>query len=150
MKATSLAVSNNILYRAKKENIHVTPMKLQKLLYYFCVKYMRETKMYPLSEYFQVWKYGPVLQSVYAEFKPYGSSNITDFARNSAGRAKMVDEEANPCLRSSLDSVWSILKNYSGVYLSEKTHQKGSGWYTAYQRGEEVISEEDIMNDTTF
>lgn len=150
MRATALVLCNNILHRAKKEKIPVTPMKLQKLLYYVCVKYMQETRKYPLAEPFEVWKYGPVLPSVYAEFSPYGSSKITDFARNGMKKAKMVDEKANPVLYGALEYVWHKLKGYTGVELSERTHQKGSGWYAAYQRNEEVIQEEDILHDTTL
>ena len=150
MRATALVLSNNILHRAKKENVPVTPMKLQKLLYYVCAKYMKETNRYPLSEPFEVWKYGPVIPSVYAEFKPYGSSKITDFARNGAGRAKMVDEEENPILHGALEYVWHTFKGFTGVALSERTHQRGSGWYAAYQRNEEVIQEEDILKDATL
>jgi len=74
-------------------------MKLQKLLYYVCVKYVQETEKMPISENFEVWKYGPVLPSVYAEFKPYGSRPIDGFARNAKGDAKKVNENANPILK---------------------------------------------------
>lgn len=150
MRATALVLSNNILYRAKNEKVPVTPMKLQKLLYYVCVKYMKDTNEYLLSETFEVWKYGPVIPSVYAEFKPYGSSKIKDFTRNAKGKAKMIDEDEYPALHGAIEYVWHTLKGFSGIELSERTHKKGSGWYAAYQRDDTVISEDDIRNDTTI
>lgn len=150
MRAAATVLSNNILVRAKRENIKVTPMKLQKLLYYVCVKYVQETGSSPISEHFEVWKYGPVAASVYAEFKPFGSSPITSFAQNAKGKAKMVDEEYNPTLRLCIDYVWNKLKSCSGVELSARTHQSGSGWYSAFQKDEEAISTEEMRNDSTI
>ena len=79
MKAVATVLSNNILFRAKKDHIPVTPMKLQKLLYYVCVKYVQDTGTTPIAEPFLVWKYGPVAPSVYAEFKSYGSKPIKSY-----------------------------------------------------------------------
>lgn len=150
MKAVATVLSNNILVRAKNENIKVTPMKLQKLLYYICVKYVKEVGDTPISEQFEVWQYGPVIPSVYSEFKPFGSSPIKQFARNAKGIAKMVDEEANPILTDCINYIWSRYKNYSGIDLSRKTHQRGSGWFSAYQNDREVISIEEMNDDTTI
>ena len=150
MRASATVLCNNILFRAKKEKISVTPMKLQKLLYYVCVKYVKETGHLPISEHFEVWKYGPVLATVYAEFKPFGSSPIKEYAVNAKGKSRMVDEDCNPLLSSCIDYVWRKLKSYSAVELSQRTHQKGSGWYAAFQRDQDAISTEDMKNDTTL
>lgn len=125
-------------------------MKLQKLLYYVCVKYVKETGTSPLLERFETWPYGPVLPSVYSEFKVYGSSPIRNFAHNAEGKSKMVDEDANPILSSCINYVWHRLKFFDGVELSKRTHQKGSGWYAAYQRDSDIITEEDMRNDATI
>lgn len=150
MRATASVLSNNILYRAKKEDIKVTPMKLQKLLYYVCVLYVKKTGRLPIAEHFEVWKYGPVVASVYAEFKPFGSFPITSFALNAKKEAMMVDEDYNPNLRDCLNYAWNNLKHLSGIQLSQRTHQKGSGWYAAFQKNEDVISMEDMKNDCTI
>lgn len=150
MKAVATVLCNNILVRAKKEKIQVTPMKLQKLLYYVCVKYVQETGKNPISESFEVWEYGPVVPSVYAEFKPYGSGCIKSFSRNAKGDSKKVDEDANPTLRKCLEYVWGKFKYFPGIELSKLTHQNGSGWYTAFQRDDEIISVKDMEHDTTI
>ncbi len=150
MKAVATVLSNNILVRARRENIKVTPMKLQKLLYYVCVKYVKETGDLPVSEPFEVWQYGPVVPSVYSEFKPYGASPIKQLAKNAKGRAMIVDEDANPTLTDCINYVWSRFKNYTGIELGRRTHLKGSGWYAAFQRDDEVITSEDMLNDTTI
>lgn len=150
MRASATVLCNNILVRAKNENIPVTPMKLQKLLYYVCVKYVKETGNLPISEHFEVWKYGPVVASAYAEFKPFGSSPITEYAKNAKGKSTMVDEESNPVLKDCLDFVWHKLKGLSGIELSERTHRRGSGWYSAFQAEHSAISTEEMQNDRTL
>ena len=85
MKAVATVLSNNLLIRARQENIKVTPMKLQKLLYYVCVKYVKETGEMPVSEPFEVWQYGPVIPSVYHEFKSFRAAGINKFARDAKG-----------------------------------------------------------------
>lgn len=150
MKAVATVLSNNILIRANREKISVTPMKLQKLLYYVCVKYVKETGTSPISEQFEVWPYGPVVPSVYSEFKPYGASPIKKLAKNALGESNMVDEGANPLLTDCINYIWDSLKTFNGIELGRRTHLKGSGWYAAFQRDDEVISLEDMKNDATI
>lgn len=150
MRASATVLSNNILMRGKMDDIKITPMKLQKLLYYICVMYVKETGHLPISEHFEVWQYGPVLASVYAEFKPFGASPITKYALNAKGKARIVDESCNPVLSSCIEYVWNKFKKTSAVDLSRRTHQKGSGWYAAFQRNDDAIKTEDMKNDTTL
>lgn len=150
MRASATVLSNNILMRGKQDDEKITPMKLQKLLYYVCVMYVKEVGHLPISEHFEVWQYGPVLASVYAEFKPFGASPITKYALNAKGKARIVDESCNPVLSSCIEYVWSKFKRTSAVDLSKRTHQKGSGWYAAFQRNDDAIKTEDMKNDTTL
>ncbi len=150
MKASVQSLCNNILSRAHKEKINVTPMKLQKLLYYVCVKYVKETGISPIHEKFEVWKYGPVVPSVYFEFKPFGSLPIKGFSYNAKKKSMMIDENANPMLKLCINYVWEKFKTYDGVDLAKRTHQEGSGWRTAYLSGKEIISTEEMKNDETL
>lgn len=150
MAASATILSNNILVRARKSHSDITPMKLQKLLYYTCVRYAKETGKLPISERFEVWQYGPVVPSVYTEFKSFGSTPIKKFAVNADGKAQMVDESFNPVLQDCLDYVWDNFSCFSGVELSRRTHLKGSGWYSAFQRNGDYITTEEMKNDDTI
>ena len=150
MKAVATVLSNNLLIRARQENIKVTPMKLQKLLYYVCVKYVKETGEMPVSEPFEVWQYGPVIPSVYHEFKSFRAAGINKVARDAKGEASVVDEDSSAILTDCINFVWSRLKHFTGIELGQRTHQKGSGWYKAYQRDDEIITLEDMKGDTTI
>ena len=149
MRALATVLCNNILQRGEQEGIDISPMKLQKLLYFVCRDYVRETGQMPISEDFEVWQYGPVLPSVYGEFKTFGARPITCYAKDASGRSYKVSERDNPTLARVIDVVWAKYKNFSGIDLSKKTHQSGSGWYCAYMAGREKISLEDLKNDGT-
>ena len=150
MKTTAQDLSNNILYRAKKEKVSVSPMKLQKLLYYVCVKYVKETGVYPIFERFEPWPYGPVIPSIYFEFKSYGCSPIKTYCKDAKGNSRMVDEDVNPTLKYCLDVIWQKFKTFTGIQLSERTHQRSSGWYAAYQKNGEIITTEEMQKDGTI
>lgn len=149
MKALVANLCNNILERGNKENIGISPMKLQRLLYFVCRDYVRRTGQKPISEDFEVCQYGPVIPSVYGMFRFFGASPIRGYAQDAFGKSYKVSERDNPVLASSLDTVWAKYKRLNGIELSQKTHQKGSGWYRAYMDGRDKISLEDIKNDTT-
>lgn len=149
MKALATNLCNNVLVRGNREDISITPMKLQKLMYYICRDYVKRMGESPISEDFEVWQYGPVLPSVYGEFKAFGSKPITGYAKDAEGQSYQVDEKSNPTLSNVIDIVWAKYKRLSGIDLSKKTHQENSGWYRAYMEDRTKISLEDMKNDTT-
>ena len=151
MKALATDLSNNILERGKIDGIKITPMKLQKILYYVCRDYVKATGQMPIGEQFEVWQYGPVLSSVYGEFKDFKDRPITSYAKNANGRSYKVSENDNPTLMRIIDIAWAKYKNLTGIQLSKMTHGSGSGWIRAYLRGGggSLITVEDMKNDTT-
>lgn len=139
MKISATVLCNNILIRSWRDSVPISPMKLQRILYYICVKYAQNTGNSPISEDFEVWKYGPVVPSVYAKFNCFGKRPIKTFSKNAGGNIQIMDEELAPRLSAIIDEVWNQLKHYSGIELSKKTQQKNSGWYLAYQNNLEAI-----------
>jgi len=81
MPMSASVVCNNILTRAFQENIPVSPMKLQKLMYFVSCEYVKATGKDLLSENFGVWQYGPVLPSLYDEFKSFTISPSPNMQR---------------------------------------------------------------------
>lgn len=122
-------------------------MKLQKLLYYVCRDYAQRTGDTPITELFEVWKYGPVLPSVYGQFQSFRADPITEYAKDAMGRSKKVSEDKNPVLAEVLDIVWAKYKRYSGRQLSAMIHEKNSGWYAAYVQSRTIITVEDMIHD---
>lgn len=147
MRASSTVLCNNILVRGVNQGEKITPMKLQKLMYFICRDYAKQYRVSPISEQFEVWQYGPVLPSVYSEFKPFGANPITEYARDAQGAAYMVSERDNPDLAHIIDNVWQKYRFKTGMELSRITHKPESGWYRAYTEGRQYITEEDLISD---
>ena len=142
---TALNVANNILRRAFDEDIDVTPMKLQKLIFFTYCEYLKKTKKPLFAERFGVWRYGPVLESVYSEFKQYRANHIDKFAKDCDGKVFVANESNDRQLKSALDAVWDKYKDYDGIALSKITHQRDSAWYKALEDGREYIDDSDIL-----
>lgn len=151
MAYSPTVVANNILARAFAENRLVTPMKLQKILFFVASQYAKKTKGASLLETpFQTWAYGPVEYSVYDEFKSFSKTQITKYARDAAGNALVVNEAEDPYLREALDEVWAATRDKGAVYLSKLTHAEGSAWDRAYQEDRPILSDADILADNTY
>lgn len=145
-------VANNVLYRANRSEprVTVTPMKLQKVLYFVASEYAKKTGRSLFSEHFQTWEYGPVLQSVYREFKPFSKSAIDAYAKDAAGRAYMADESDDPDLGQALDRVWGAAKGHTATALSRITHAENSAWDKAYQGNKAFLDDDDVKEDRTY
>lgn len=91
-----------------------------------------------------------VVRSVYDEFKGFGGSPITSYARDAQGNAYAANEDSNPPLKQALDEVWSHMKNYTAVQLSRITHIPGSAWSKANAGNKRFVGSRDMANDHTF
>ena len=146
---TAINVANSILVKSFSENIDITPMKLQKIIYFVYRDYMKETNGQELfEERFETWKYGPVLPSVYREFRKYSSNAIRRYATEFDGKTVMtVNEDSSPIFRKILNQVWEQCKKFDGIYLSSITHREGSAWRKAADRNDCYLSAQDIMQE---
>lgn len=150
MSMSPLVVCNNILSRSFDEKIDISPMKLQKLLYFIACEYYKKTNSSLFSEPFEVWKYGPVLSSIYSEFKSYGKEPITAYAKDAKGNSYKINENVEPTLKASIDSIWNSFKGMNAIALSQITHKEGSAWSCAYENYSDVIDFRKMKEDTTY
>ena len=135
-------VANNFIQRGKQEGIDITPLKLQKLVYFLYKKYLQLTGEQLFSERFETWKYGPVVPSIYAEFGTYGDNSIKSFAQDSQGNSFVVVEKG--VFGEAIDSVWEMYKGYSGIALSELTHLNNTAWSKAKKAERQYLDDEEI------
>lgn len=147
---SALNVGNSILKRGFEENIDITPMKLQKLIYLVYKKYYQDTEKSLFSEPFEVWKYGPVVRSVYDEFKDYKANAIRRYAEENDKAVLIVNEELSVNFKKAMDYVWDKYKRYDGIPLSEMTHRKGTAWWKAAKAEKPYLSDEDIAEEGEF
>ena len=144
VSANSLA--NTLLKKSFEENINITPMKLQKLIYFIYKRHLKNFNEKLFEEAFLVWRYGPVLASVYDEFKSFGSERITRFAKDANQNVYVINESATDIMES-INEIWESYKNYDGVSLSIMTHQPGTAWSKAVNSHLNILCDEDIKNE---
>lgn len=150
MMVSALSVGNTILKRGQAEDINITPLKLQKLIYIVYKEYYKRTDRALFPERFEAWKYGPVIQSMYDTFKIYGVNAITEMGASPDGYVYTVKQNSSNVFTYVLDDVWSKYKRYSGIELSEMTQQPGGAWYKAVTTKSELLKDEDIKEEKNF
>lgn len=128
--STELLVANSILSLSFEKGHSISPMKLQKLMYFVYKRYLKQNRRSLFDEYFQVWQYGPVLPSIYHEFKDYKARGITDYAYSDfdENRNVFVISESSRDFHEALEFVWGKYRNYDGIELSELTHRDNTAW----------------------
>lgn len=144
------ALANTILRMGNEENISISPMKLQKLMYFVCAEYARRTGETLISESFCVWQYGPVLTSIYDEFKSFHGNPIDRYAKNSDGKSYALNRHSLEDVYDVIDDIWNEYSGFTAMELSRRTHTDGSGWSRAYERHSSVITLNDMIEDDTF
>ena len=121
---TAKEVAGYIISEIKKqmtglqpEEFDVTPLKLQKLLYYVQGYSLALTGKPAFADKIEAWKYGPVVDSVYQEYKRYNKSIIP----YDEIKEEEIQDEA---LREVIRLVLSDKLCYSGGTLARATHNE--------------------------
>ncbi len=128
----SKAVANYFLGLAEREGESLDPMKLQKLVYFAHGWHLAVTGEPLIDDIVEAWQYGPVIPTIYHEFKEFGRGAITRRARRvviSGSKIRFVFPELDPSVDTELlDRVWDAYGGTSGVQLSNLTHAAGTPW----------------------
>lgn len=130
------SIANYFLELAAASGESLNPIKLQKLVYYAHGWYSGYTKKPLIDEAVEAWQYGPVIPSLYHEFKRFGSGVIRGKAVEYVGFGSpaAVIPPADPDIRKFLTNVWNSYGRYTGVALSEMTHASGTPWDTTWSK----------------
>ena len=122
------AVANFFL--AKSDEI--TQMKLHKLLYYAQGWYLAVVGKPLLNETITVWKYGPVVPSLYYDLKKFGARPIDRLTRTidrqTGARYSLQIDPDDYVVRGLLERIWTVYGKLSGRQLSQMTHAPDSPW----------------------
>ena len=140
MLHSTKSVANYFLELAKKNGQVLTPMKLQKLVYYAMGWFAGYTGKPLVDEAPEAWQYGPVFPNLYHEFKNFGSKPITrkaveldcDFEDVEISTPEGSD------VRAFLDNIWNSYSKYTGIALSEMTHAIGTPWEITWREAQGV------------
>lgn len=153
MKYPAVVVANEIIKLANAQDIPVSPMKLQKILYLANGIAWKRLGDKLINERFEAWNYGPVVSSVYNSFKTYRGNDIKE-PYNDLIHANgfsfihpssiTVDDKSLSIIREA----WDNAKNLDAFTLSAWSHNKNSPWDKAFNAKpkEPYISDNDIKS----
>ncbi len=93
-------------------------LKLQKLVYYAQGFHIALHGRPLFDEPIVAWQYGPVVESLYREYKDSGSSAIEPPREFDAGMFSSNEKDV-------LNEVWNVYGQFSAWKLRDMTHQEG-------------------------
>ncbi len=121
----ALDIARFIITECFKNNIAISNLKLQKLLYFLWVDFFKGTGRRLFMDDFCAWQLGPVVPTVYYEYCSYAGRPIVEYYETGISAAD-----------SALLS--SLIRKYANIPASRlvsMTHKKGSAWDVIYRDG---------------
>lgn len=145
-----LTIARFIINYCNEENIVISNLKLQKILYfvqaYFLITFNRPC----FRENIEAWDFGPVVPEAYHEFKQYGSGNIPKVNKYLVyDNNDWYYEEYNADIitdndRQAIQAVINEFSGYTATDLVRLTHSQDP-WNNAYVSGaNNIITNESI------
>lgn len=155
MAYSAYAVANAFIEKAPEHGIKdLTPMKLQKLLYFAQAWHLQVLQEPLLDDHFSRWQFGPVIPAMYHEFKDFGARPINRMASTLSAEGGGYKSHI-PIIQEDDATSWSlidaVLKRYGkldGISLSNLTHAPGSAWAANGGVADgSVITQEQMLNE---
>jgi len=147
MSYTPQHIANYFLKKANEDGLPMSPLKLIKLVYIAYGWNLALTDKKLFDEPIEAWQHGPVIESLYHEFKHFRSGNISDLAEDmdmdtfevTIPKIKKSDAETI----TILSKVWASYKRFTAWSLRNKTHEIGGPWHKVYKAGHRGIELKD-------
>lgn len=113
--STANAVADYLLCVAREHGDYLTPLKIQKLVFYADAWFMALHNEELVPESFEAWVHGPVLRSLYARFQGYRWNPV-------------LEEVECPSLGEKVESflkeLYAEFGRFTGHELEQLTHQE--------------------------
>jgi len=141
MAYTPEAIANYFI-GLQEAQADLTPMKIQKLVYFAHGWHLALKDAPLLSEYIQAWEFGPVVERLYHALKEHEDTPVTEPIVRLKARLGMISfdaiEEYVPSLddvpkakaftTALLNKVWKNYGKFNAIQLSRMTHSEGTPW----------------------
>lgn len=129
----AIDIAKYIICYANENDVNVTNLKLQKLLYYAQAWYLVNFGKPLFDEKIEAWQFGPVVPVVYNEFKSFGKNPI-EIENESC--QKIISE---PECINYLDEFCNHFLKFSAADLVSMTHNEDP-WIEAFGSSNNEIS----------
>ena len=125
----------------------ITPMKMQKLLYFLQGWHLAITGEPVREEKFSAWQYGPVEENLYHMLKKYRGMPITAYLTDEDSQQAFVVANTAEMFHKILDMVWRKYSIFSALQLSAMTHEQGTPWDDVYNHSTSPYISNDEIKD---
>lgn len=148
----AIDMSRYIVNKCHSENYLISNLKLQKLLYYAQGFSLALIDKPLFDDDIEAWDFGPVVPSVYREYKVFGASEIPmiqsyfdyNFDSNTfLEEISFSNDIFNDYQTTIMDFIVNNYAKFSANALVTLTH-KHIPWKESYDRNKSVISKESI------
>lgn len=127
-------IANFVLDLAERERERVSNLRINKIIYFLHVGFLREFGRPLVNAKIEAWDHGPVFREIYHQFKKFGRAEILGRANRvnvSTGEYEAAQIEIAQNERDFLtERCRQLLKMPAGV-LVDKSHEVGGPWYIA-------------------
>ena len=153
MNRTPAHLANYFISCSYASNVYLDPLKLMKLVYFSYAWYLYFTNNDLFNEEIQAWKHGPVISSIFHEFKNLGLygkiennrfATYIDLSKDGDGSPQIPFIQNDELIKDenlerSLAGVWYLYKDCTGDELEKITHEESTAWKNNYKEGRNVI-----------
>ena len=143
MPYSAMKIANFFIELAHKKQREITPLKLQKLLYFAHGWHLvlDDEGEALLDEKIEAWRYGPVVPSVYYEFKEFRDEHITrpGYLKKFDVVSPELSTEELKILGLFLNKIWEVYAHRPAMFLSNLTHLRGTPWRKIYDEYDKDI-----------
>ena len=123
----------------------ITPLKLQKLIYFLFGHYFNFSDQKLFNDRFYAWEHGPVIPHLYYQLKKHQANPIpldtlvwhADFKKEKFMPASLSDLTNNQF--NILYSIWEHYSQIDARKLVILSHQKNTPWDKTYEHGFEKL-----------
>ncbi|KPH49792.1 hypothetical protein HPU229336_05320 [Helicobacter pullorum] len=126
----ALELSNYIIKNSKKG---LSNLELQKTLYFTELAYIKKFDRHLIADDFEAWQYGPVVRSVYCEYRNYGANSI-EKPENENLSSQLSKEELE-----IIDNTITECNSKSYWELVERSHRKDGAWFHSFKDNKKEI-----------
>lgn len=144
-------VAKYYLYRSTFDGELISPLKMQKLVYFAYVWTLFKNKQKLFEEKIEAWPMGPVAPSLYRKLKRYGSAPIgRDFI--DVKKEDTLTKKFPPEIKKTLDEVYEKYMTKTAFELMVLAHEE-KPWLKArkdlapHESSNNPISDEDILEE---
>lgn len=132
----ALELSNYILKNSVKG---LSNLELQKILYFTELAYIKKFNKHLIIDDFEAWEFGPIVRSVYYEYRHYGALSI-DKPENENLSSQLTKEELE-----IIDDTITECNSNSYWELVERSKKRNGAWFHNFKDGKKEIISKDLI-----